>query len=109
MPRKGQKVIRSPDAIVSYDTPEQIKQCTHCPYAECSNCLVNKRNRKKVDTFDLSLLSRYSEALSDNWLARNLNTSFDRIIRHRVKLGLPDPAKLSRTEKEKIVKEKMGA
>lgn len=107
-PKERRKRVEKEDHIVFYDTPEEIRKCLKCPYAECTNCQRVKHRKDVIPPFDKSLLEHYVNAPSDSCLAKSLGVSFERVIRHRIKLGIPDPARVDKVDREKIAKEKLG-
>ena len=93
------------------DTPEQIRMCLNCRFAECINCLdeehmdisnikvdfdaVKKlkmdriRRHKKLSKNEKTLLSLYPLHKTDAELSRMTGISAPQICRMRKNLGLP--------------------
>ena len=96
------------DPTGSYDSKEEINGCLHCFKQSCVACSKEQRLKRGLTSFDLELVEKYPVYPSDVTLSRAMNCSLYRIVRHRERLGLPDPERIPPIERERIVREKLA-
>ena len=98
-----------------WDTPEQIRDCLHCPFVECIDCLGRgktpwellerkKRRDESRKSTSVNFLTSYISCTTDEELAQITGKKLSTVYEYRRRLGLPKPGEVT-VETKKILVE----